>query len=44
VSAGKITGRMVFLDRTISDHHVKKILAQLTGLTEEENVGKSTTL
>jgi hypothetical protein len=33
-----------FLDKTISDHHVKQILAQLTGLTGEENVGKSITL
>lgn len=33
-----------FLDKTISDHHVKQILAQLTALTEEENVGKSTSL
>jgi hypothetical protein len=33
-----------FLDKTISDHQVKQILAQLTGLIEEENVGKSTIL
>jgi len=44
VSAGKIIGRMVLLDKTISDRHVKQILAQLTRLTEEENIGKSTSL
>jgi len=33
-----------FLEKTISDHHVKQILAQLTGLTEEENIGKSISL
>jgi len=44
VSAGKNYRANGFLDKTISDHHVKQILAQLMGLTEEENVGKSTSL
>jgi hypothetical protein len=40
----KLWGKWFFGENYISDHHVKQILAQLTGLTEEENIGKSTSL
>jgi hypothetical protein len=44
VSVSKIRGQKVVCKKTISDHHVRQILAPLKGLTEKESIGKSTFL